>query len=68
MFNRVNPDASAENTNKSLVPAVTGMDKPEVIPLLIAPRLTTPVSGGAKVTVAPGIGVKMLSGVAELNS
>ncbi|MNI91193.1 hypothetical protein D3C73_1488180 [compost metagenome] len=59
---------SAENTSSSLVPAVTGMDKPSVIPLLVVPIATRPVSGGASVTEAPGTAVKILFGVVELKS
>lgn len=58
----------AENTSSSLVPAVTGMDKPDVMPLLVAPMATMPVNGGASVTEAPGTAVKILFGVVELNS
>jgi len=57
--------AGVKTSNKR-VPAVTGIDRPVVIPLKTAPNVTNPVSDGAKVTVAPGTAVKVLLGVAEL--
>ena len=42
------------------------MDKPVVSPLLIEPSESIPVRGGANVTTAPGIGLKMLFGVVDL--
>ena len=54
-----------ENTNKSLVPAVTGMESPLVSPLDKLPMEITPVSAGARVTTAPAIGEKILFGVVD---
>lgn len=56
---------AAENTSNKRVPAVTGMASPLVIPELVLPRLMIPVRGGARVTAAPGIGVKVLSGAVD---
>lgn len=56
---------SAVKTISNRVCAVTGMLKPVVMPLLIVPILINPVKGGDKVTVAPGIGAKILSGTLE---
>lgn len=44
---------------------VTGIDNPVTIPLEIVPIAITPVNAGASVTAVPGIGVKVLSGVAD---
>lgn len=41
------------------------MLNPVVIPELVVPADTIPVRDGANVTVAPGTGTKMLSGVAD---
>ncbi|MDF2567912.1 MAG: mucin 17-like protein, partial [Oscillospiraceae bacterium] len=68
MLISVTPAAVAVNTIKSRVSAVTGIASPVVSPLLIVPIATTPVSGGANVTIAPGIGANVLSGVVELYS
>ena len=54
-----------ENTNKSLVPAVTGMERPLVSPLDRLPMEITPVSAGARVTTPPVIGEKILLGVVD---
>jgi hypothetical protein len=54
---RVTPVAVALMTMIRFDSAVTGMDRPVVRPLEIAPSDTTPVSAGARVTIAPGIGV-----------
>ena len=62
VLSRVVPSAVAENTNKSRVSAVTGIVKPVLIPLDVAPALKIPVNAGAKVTVLPGIKIKVLSG------
>ena len=59
------PVTRAENTNINRVSAVTGMDRPVVMPLLVVPIATIPVRGGAKVTTAPATGVKILSGVVD---
>ena len=56
----------AENTSSNLVPAVTGITNPVVNPLEITPIATAPVSGGARVTIAPGTGEKTSLGVGEL--
>lgn len=56
---------AAENTNSNRVPAVTGIFRPVVIPLLVAPIATIPVRGGANVTLAPAIGENTLSGVVD---
>ncbi len=58
----------AENTSSNLVPAVTGMDKPSVMPLLVVPMATMPVKLGVRVTDAPGTAVNILLGVGELKS
>ena len=42
------------------------MDNPVVRPLLIGPIETKPVSDGANVIIAPGIGLKILFGVDDL--
>ncbi len=42
-----------------------GIFNPDVIPLLIVPIDKIPVSAGAKVTVAPGTSVKVLSGTLD---
>ena len=47
----------AENTINNLVPEVTGIFKPLVVPLDIVPRASIPVIEGANVTSAPGIAV-----------
>jgi hypothetical protein len=65
VLTRESPVAVAENTNNRRVCAVTGIANPVVIPLLTAPRETTPVSAGANVTMVPGIAVKVLSGVVD---
>ena len=54
-----------ENTSKSLVLAVTGMEGPLVSPLDKLPMEITPVSAGARVTTAPAIGEKILFGVVD---
>jgi len=58
----------AESTNISRVPAVTGIESPVVKPLETVPMLTSPLNGGARVTVAPGTGAKLSFGVGELYS
>ncbi len=58
-------ETAAENTIISRVSAATGIDRPVVMPLLVVPMATTPVRAGANVTAAPGIGVKVLSGVVD---
>lgn len=55
------------NTISKRSPDVTGILKPEVNPLAMVPRASTPVKPGLKVTVAPGTAVKILFGVEELN-
>ena len=42
------------------------MDNPVVSPLLIAPSAIVPVRDGVNVTIAPGIGLKILFGVDDL--
>jgi hypothetical protein len=42
------------------------MFNPLTIPLLIVPGASTPVRAGAKVTIAPGTGVNILSGVVDV--
>ena len=54
-----------ENTSKSLVPAVTGIERPLVSPLDRLPMEITPVSAGARVTTTPVIGEKILLGVVD---
>ena len=66
MFTKDTPDAVAENTISKRSSGATGMDNPVVRPLLIVPSESIPVSGGANVTTAPGIGLKMLFGVDDL--
>jgi hypothetical protein len=56
---------AAENTISKRVPAVTGIAKPVVNPEVIVPMAMMPVSGGAKVTMAPGTGVKISLGVVD---
>lgn len=65
VLSNASPDALAENTSKSLVCAVTAILNPVVIPLLRLPIAIVPVSGGDSVTIAPGIGEKILFGVAD---
>ena len=65
MLTRATPEAVVENTNKSLVPAVTGMERPLVSPLDRLPMEITPVSAGARVTTTPVIGEKILLGVVD---
>ena len=50
----------AENTSMRRVPAVTGIERPVVIPLLVVPMATNPVSAGANVTSAPATGENVL--------
>ena len=59
---------SAENNKSNLVPAVTGMFSPVVIPLLILPIEITPVREGDSVTTAPGTATKVLLGVVDWNN
>ena len=59
------PLACAEYTINKRDPAVTGMDNPVVIPLLIAPIDIVPVSAGERFTTALGIGVNTLFGVLD---
>ena len=54
-----------ENTSRSSVPAVTGIERPLVSPLDRLPMEITPVSAGARVTTAPAIGEKILFGVVD---
>ena len=61
----VTPEAVVENTSKSRVPAVTGMERPLVSPLDRLPMEITPVRAGASVTIAPAIGEKILFGVVD---
>jgi hypothetical protein len=58
----------AEKTisNRSL--AATGILSPVVNPLEIVPNAIMPVNAGAKVTIAPGTAVKLLSGVVDRNN
>jgi len=65
VLTRETPEAVVENTNKSLVPAVTGMERPLVSPLDRLPMEITPVSAGARVTTTPVIGEKILLGVVD---
>lgn len=44
------------------------MFNPVVTPLLISPIEINPVRGGARVTTAPGIATKVLSGVVDWNN
>ena len=53
----------ALKTTISLVWSVTGMLRPVVVPLVIVPIASTPVNAGARVTMAPGTGVKVSSGL-----
>jgi hypothetical protein len=62
---RVAPKAVPETTSNKRVPSVTGMASPVSIPELMVPMAATPVRAGARVTTAPGIGVKVLSGVVD---
>ena len=50
----------AEKISNNLVSAVTGMERPVVIPLTFSPIAITPVSAGASCTAAPGIAVNWL--------
>ncbi|MEI6100337.1 MAG: hypothetical protein WCP73_00740 [Eubacteriales bacterium] len=54
------PVAVIENTISILEPAMTGIERPEVIPLLVFPAPTAPVSAGVIVTIAPGKAEKIL--------
>ena len=54
-----------ENTNKYLVWATTGIDKPVVKPFEIVPRESIPVNAGARVTIAPATLANELFGVGE---
>lgn len=58
----------AENTISRRSPADTGILSPVVTPLDIVPSAKMPVSGGAKVTNAPGTAVKELLGVVDRNN
>ena len=60
------PEDVIENTIKSLVPAVTGILSPVVIPEVMSPMEIIPPMVGDKSTTAPDIGEKVLSGVGEL--
>lgn len=64
-FTNVTPVADAENTSSKRVCAVTAIFSPVVIPLLILPIEISPVNAGARVTIAPGIGEKILFGVVD---
>lgn len=57
------PLACAEYTINKRELAVTGIDNPVVIPLLIVPIDIVPESAGERFTIAPGIGVNTLFGV-----
>ncbi len=59
---------SAANTIKSRVPAAMGIFRPVVRPLEMEPMPTMPDSKGERVTIAPGIGKKTLSGVVDAYS
>ena len=65
MLTRATPEAVVENTSKSLVLAVTGMESPLVSPLDKLPMEITPVSAGARVTTAPDKEKKILFGVVD---
>ena len=62
---RVSPEAVPETTSNKRVPSVTGMTSPVSIPELMVPMGAIPVRAGARVTTAPGIGKKVLSGVVD---
>jgi hypothetical protein len=68
VLRREAPVAVAEKTISRRVCAVTGIANSVVIPLEIVPKATMSVSGGVNITVAPGIAVKELLGVGELNN
>ena len=65
VFIKVRPAAVAEVTMTHRVWALTGIDRPVTIPLLMEPNEIIPVSGGVNVTAVPGTGENVLSGVAE---
>ena len=65
MLTRETPEAVVENTSKSLVLGVTGIERPLVSPLDRLPMEITPVSAGARVTTTPVIGEKILLGVVD---
>lgn len=56
------PVADAENTNISLVCAVTGMLSPVRAPFNIVPRDSAPVSDGVRLSNVPAIGENTLFG------
>lgn len=57
----------AEKTINKRSPVFTGIANPEVVPLLIVPIESTPVSGGANATEALGTGTNILvEGAADL--
>lgn len=62
------PAAVIENTMSSLVPAVMGIDRPVIWPLLTVPALTVPVRDGVNVTLASSTGVNtVVAGAALYN-
>ena len=62
---RFDPVAVAENTRSNLVCEVTGIERLDIIPLLILPIGTCPVRLGINVTVVPGTKVNMLFGTLD---
>lgn len=61
----VSPFAVAENTINKRVCGVTAIFRFVVMPPVIAPSEINPASEGVNVTIAPGIGVKILLGVVD---
>lgn len=59
------PLAVAEKTSRILVSVDIGILSPVVNPLDIVPKPIGPVNEGVNVTIAPGIGVKILFGVVD---
>lgn len=54
-----------ENTIINRSSALTGMERPLVVPKLMSPMLIRPVKAGARFTIAPVIGLSILFGVAD---
>lgn len=59
------PVTLAEKTKSKRLPAATGISSPVTVPLLVEPTPRTPVRGGVRVVNAPGITVKVSSGVVD---
>ena len=49
-----------EKTSKNLDCAVTGIDKPDTIPVQVVPTVKAPVKAGVSVTTAPETGENKL--------